>query len=141
MKVSEIMSRHVEIIPPDQSLDEAAGQMRDLNIGLIPICDGDRLVGMLTDRDIVVRAVAEGRDPRDTPVSDVMTPQVRYCFEDQDVAEAARMMEEFQIRRLPILNRSKQLVGIVSLGDVAVRAGDDAVSGDTLKGVSEPSVR
>jgi CBS domain-containing protein len=95
---------------------------------------------MLTDRDIIVRAVAEGRDPRETRVSDVMTPDVRYCFEDQDVEEAARVMNDLQIRRLPILNRSKRLVGIVSLGDLAVRTGNTALSGQALEGVSEPTV-
>jgi signal-transduction protein with cAMP-binding, CBS, and nucleotidyltransferase domain len=113
--------------------------MRDLDVGMLPIRSDDRLVGMLTDRDITVRATAEGRDPSNTKVGEVMTPEVVYCFEDQDVSEAAKLMQDRQIRRLPILNRQKRLVGIVSLGDVAVHAGQQKIVSETVKEVSEPA--
>jgi CBS domain-containing protein len=141
MKVSEIMTPDVEVIPPDAALHEAAQRMKAHDIGMLPVCDGERLVGMLTDRDIAIRAVAEARDPRQTRASDVMTREVRYVFEDQDVEDAANLMEQEQIRRLPVLDRNKRLVGIVSLGDVAVRCGDDSMSGEALEAVSEPTRR
>src|SRR3954468_16285117 len=140
MQVKEVMTRGAECTRPSATLQEAARKMRDLDVGPLPVCgDNDRLVGMLTDRDITVRAVAEGQDPKTARVEDVMTPDVTYCFEDQDVAEAARLMEEKQIRRLVVLNRDKRLVGIVSLGDLAVKTGDKEVSGAALGQVSEPA--
>jgi CBS domain-containing protein len=113
--------------------------MRDHDVGALPVCDGERLIGMLTDRDIAIRAVAEGRDPRSTRARDVITEKVRYVFEDQDVQEAARMMEEAQIRRLPVLNRDKKLVGVLSLGDLAVRFHDEDLSGEALEQISQPA--
>jgi CBS domain-containing protein len=143
MWVREVMTPHVEVIHPDATLREAAQKMQSLDVGPIPVCDGDRLQGMLTDRDITVRATAEGRDPNSTRVRDVMTPDVGYCFEDQDVQDAARLMEERQLRRLVVLNRDKRLVGIVSLGDLAVQTDDEELGGEelseTLSGVSMPS--
>jgi CBS domain-containing protein len=138
MKVSEIMSRDVKVLPPNATLQQAAQHMKALDVGALPICDGERLLGMVTDRDIVVRAIAAGKD-RQVTVAEVMSPDVYYVFEDQDVDEAARIMEKHQIRRLPVLDRKKRLVGIVSLGDLAVRTGDDSLSGDALEAVSEPS--
>jgi len=139
MKIKDVMTDEVECIGPDATLQEAAQRMKDLDIGPLPVCgDKDRLVGMITDRDITVRAVAEGQDPWTAHVSEAMTPQVVFCFEDQDLTEAAQLMKEKQIRRLPVLNRDKRLVGIVSLGDLAVRAGDDQLSGATLEHVCEP---
>jgi CBS domain-containing protein len=113
--------------------------MQRLDVGMLPISDGDRLVGMLTDRDITVRATAKGRDPTTTQIREVMTPEVIYCFEDQEVSEAAKLMQEKQIRRLPVLNQEKRLVGIVSLGDVAVHSGAEKVVSETIKEVSEPA--
>jgi CBS domain-containing protein len=140
MRVYDIMTKGAECTRPDATLREAAGRMKDLDVGSLPVCGADdRLAGMLTDRDITVRAVAEGHDPTTWRVRDAMTPEVHYCFEDQDVAEAARLMMEKQIRRLPVLNRDRRLVGIVSLGDLAVGAGDDRLTGDTLEAVSEPA--
>jgi CBS domain-containing protein len=139
MQVKEVMTRGVECVSPDATLQEAARKMKDLDVGPLPICDNDRLAGMVTDRDITVRAVAEGKDPRNTPVREVMTPGINYCFEDDDVASAARQMKEKQIRRLVVLNREKRLVGIVSLGDLAVETGDDHLSGETLERVSQPA--
>ena len=140
MRVSEVMTRGVECTRPTDSIAHAAERMRDLDVGSLPVCgDGDRLEGMITDRDITIRAVSSGRDPQQTRVRDVMTPNLVYCFDDQDVTEAAEMMEEHQIRRLPVLSRDKRLVGIMSLGDLAVRTGDDELSGEALEQVSEPA--
>jgi CBS domain-containing protein len=139
MQLKEIMTPHVGVIDPEASVQEAAQKMKGLDVGPLPVCTGERLEGMLTDRDITVRAVAEGRDPRITKVQEVMTTEVIYAFEDQDVAEAARLMEQHQIRRVVVLNRDKRLVGIVSLGDVAVHAGNVRQAGQTLERVSEPA--
>lgn len=139
MQIKDVMTPNVEVVHPDTTLQDAAKKMRDLNVGSLPICDGQRLVGTLTDRDITVRAIAEGRDPTATSVRGSMTPEVVYCFEDQAVEEAAKLMKEKQIRRLPVLNRDKRLVGIVSLGDLAVDAGDERMAGETLTKVSEPA--
>jgi CBS domain-containing protein len=139
MRVSEVMTRHVECIGPDATLQEAAARMKSRDIGPLPVCDNDRVVGMVTDRDITVRATAEGEDPTGVRVRDIMTPEVVYCFEDQLVSEAARLMAEKQIRRLVVLDRERRLVGIVSLGDVAVETGDEQLAGVTLEAVSEPT--
>jgi CBS domain-containing protein len=138
MQLKDVMTPEVEVIAPEASIYEAAEKMSHLDIGPLPVCDGARLVGMLTDRDITVRAVAAGRDPRMTHVRDIMTPDVVYGFEDQDVEDAARLMEQYQIRRLPVLNRSKHLVGMVALGDLAVHAGTRPVAAEVLEQVSEP---
>jgi CBS domain-containing protein len=139
MRLSDVMTRQVEVVRPDDTLEEAAARMSSLDIGPLPVCDGDRLVGMLTDRDITVRATAAGRDPKTTLVRDVMTEQVVYAFDDQDTNDAARLMEKHGIRRLVILNRDKRLVGIISLGDLAVDTQDDQLSGEVLERVSEPA--
>ncbi len=140
MLVREVMTQKAECIRPANSLQEAVQKMKDLDVGPLPVCgDNDRLVGMITDRDITVRAVAEACDPRATTVKDVMTPDVICCFEDQDIQEAARLMQERQVRRLVVLNRNKRLVGIVSLGDLAVETGDEKLAGKTLEEVSLPT--
>jgi CBS domain-containing protein len=139
MQLKQIMTRDVEVIHPNATVEEAAEKMESLNVGPLPVCDGDRLVGMVTDRDITVRATAVGVDPGQVKVRDVMTPDVVYAFEDQDVREAARLMERHQVRRLVVLNRDKRLVGIVSLGDLAEATRDEKLSGEILEGVSEPS--
>ena len=138
MQVSQILTRDVETIRPDTSVKEAAQRMRSMDVGALPVCDGRHLLGMVTDRDITVRITAEGRDVNTTPVQEAMTPDVDFVFEDADVQEAARLMKDRQIRRLPVLSRGKELVGILSLGDLAV-AGDDRTSGDTLQRISEPA--
>src|SRR5262245_43964166 len=139
MRVSEVMTRGVQCVRPGDTIRDAARKMRELDIGPVPVCgDNDKLAGMLTDRDIAIRAVAEGKDPS-TKVQDVMTPDIHYCFEDQDVEEAARQMRDRQIRRLVVLNRDKGMVGIVSLGDLAVDTGDEDMAGETLEAVSQPS--
>ncbi|HEX2036285.1 MAG TPA: CBS domain-containing protein [Chloroflexota bacterium] len=139
MKVGDVMTRSVEVIHPDATIDEAAEKMKSFDVGPLPVCDGDRLVGMITDRDITVRATAEERDPVTTRVSEVMTPDVVYTFEDADVEEAARLMEQYQLRRLVVMNRDKRLVGIVSLGDLAVRTPNEQRTGEVLEEVSRPS--
>jgi CBS domain-containing protein len=139
MKVQDVMTAGVECTKPSATLREAARMMKNLNVGPLPVCgDNDRLVGIITDRDIAIRAVAEGDDPDATQVSAVMTPKVIYCFEDQDVREAAELMEEKQVRRLVVLNRNKRLVGIISLGDLAVDTQDEQLAGHTLEAISEP---
>ena len=138
MRLKDIMTRDPVVLPPDTTLKEAARRMRDLDSGVMPVGENDRLAGMLTDRDITVRATAEGKDPNDTPVREVMTPEVVYCFEDDDVRDAARKMEEHQVRRLIVLSRDKRLVGIVALGDIAVHAPSDQLAGEITEAVSEP---
>jgi CBS domain-containing protein len=139
MKVSEVMTRAVDVIHPDSTLDEAAERMRRLDIGPLPVCDGDRLVGMITDRDITVRGTAESRDPVTTRVSEIMSPEVVFTYDDEDVKEAAKLMQDHQLRRLVVLNREKKLVGIVSLGDLAVETKDDKLKGQVLEEISQPS--
>lgn len=138
MKLKDIMTEKVEVVGPDSSLYEAARKMRNLQVGALPVCDGERLVGMLTDRDLTVRAVAEGRDPKTAFVRDSMTPEIMYCLEDQDAYEAEQLMAQKQIRRLPVLNRDKRLVGIVSLGNLATKTDQTRAVGKTLEKVSEP---
>ncbi len=137
MQLKDVMSRDVQVVQPDVSLAAAAAKMKLNDIGALPVCDGERLVGMLTDRDIVVRAIAEGRDPKKSPVREAMTPQIVYGFEEQDVREAAHLMEEKQLARLAVLNRAKRLVGIVSLGDLAAESGETEMPGGVLKKVKE----
>lgn len=139
MQIKDVMTQDVEIIESDMTLQDAASKMDTLNIGVLPVREGDQLVGMLTDRDITVRAVAAGRDPKQTQVGEVMSPDIVYCYEDQDVKDAAQMMATHQIRRLPVLNRDQQLVGIVSLGDLAVEVNNDKLTGQALEEISEPA--
>jgi CBS domain-containing protein len=139
MKIGEILTSSPEVISPNARICEAARIMRERDIGMLPVCDGERLVGSITDRDLAIRAVAEGCDALATKVSDVMTPEVFYCFDDSDVEEAARLMEEKQIRRLPVLNRNKRLIGILSLGDLALRSENASLTEEVLECVSEPA--
>ncbi|MGQ0546681.1 MAG: CBS domain-containing protein [Betaproteobacteria bacterium] len=137
MRVSEAMSRNVRLAQPGQSIRDVARIMAEIDAGAVPVQENDRLVGMITDRDIAVRAVAQGKGP-DTPVREVMSgEQVLYCYEDEDLDHVARNMGEQRVRRLPVVNREKRLVGIVSLGDVATsekRAAAKAVSGVSQHG-------
>lgn len=135
MKIAAIMTRDVRVASPDQSIREAAQWMADLGVGLLPVGENDSLVGVITDRDIAVRAVASGLSA-DTAIGDVMSPEVMYCFEDQAIDEVANNMYEIQVRRLPVLNREKRLVGIVSLGDFALKA--DGPAANALQGICRP---
>jgi CBS domain-containing protein len=139
MQLKDVMTRNVEVIGPEATLADAASRMDALDIGPLPVCENDRLVGMITDRDITVRATAMGEDPKTTRVRDAMTRDVLCCHEDDDVREATRLMERNQVRRLPVLNREDRLVGIVSLADLAVWTGDEQLSGEVLERVSEPA--
>lgn len=136
MNVKEVMSATAVLITPQTPAMEAARVMRDGNIGFLPVGENDRLVGTLTDRDITVRGVAEGTDTRSLAVADVMSPELVYCLEDQDVGEAAALMAEHRVRRLPVLGRDKRLVGIVSLGDIATGTEHLGLSGATVEAVS-----
>jgi len=140
MLVSEVMTPNVQCISPDASLLEAARKMKKLDVGPLPVCgDNDRLVGIITDRDIVVRGIADDRDIHETTVKDIMTPGIEFCFDDHDVEHVARIMHDKQIRRLVVLNHDKRLVGIVSLGDLAVDTGDEEMAGHALEGISQPA--
>jgi len=139
MLVKEIMTPDVEVISPGDTLEHAARRMAELDVGPLPVCEGKRVMGMITDRDITVRATAAGCDPKTTLVSDAMSQDIISCYEDQDVREAAKLMKEKQIRRLLVLNRADELVGIVSLGDLATEAEDQGQPGEVLKKVSEPT--
>lgn len=136
MKVSEAMTRDVRVASPEDTLEAAACMMADLDAGVLPIGADDRLVGMLTDRDIAIRAVAQGMGPQ-TSIKDVMSPEVKYCFEDEELEEVARNMGDIRVRRLPVLDRGKRLVGIVSLGDIAMQDGGGQ-AGQALCGISRP---
>jgi CBS domain-containing protein len=136
MRVSDAMTRDVRVCRPRQSISEAARMMVELDCGVLPVGEDDRLVGMITDRDIAVRAVAQHKSP-DTPVRDAMSKEVKYCFDDQPVEQVAKNMSELRVRRLPVLNREKRLVGILSLGDLATtepRAATAAVGGVSRPG-------
>jgi CBS domain-containing protein len=137
--LKEIMTSTVDVISHDARAAEAALKMKYLDVGAIPVCDGERLCGMVTDRDLVVRIVAKGLDPKQVHVSDATSSEVFFCYEDEDLEKASQVMAQKQIRRLPILSRAKKLVGIVSLGDVAVRGKDAQTSGVVLEQVSRPS--
>jgi CBS domain-containing protein len=136
MKVGEVMTREVRLIEPTQTIRDAAKMMAELDAGIMPVREGDRLVGMITDRDIAVRAVAQGRGP-DTAVREVMTDDVKYCYEDDDIDDVARNMADIQVRRLPVLTRDKRLVGIISLGDMAVSE-ESGKAGEAVAGISQP---
>ncbi len=135
MKVSEIMTRDVFLASPGQRLRDVAAEMEKHDIGVLPVSDNDRLVGMITDRDIAVRAISHGLGP-EAPVREVMSAEVKYCFEDDDVDDLAQNMAIEQIRRLPVLNDKKRLVGIVSLGDLATCQNGRA-TGVALSGISQ----
>jgi CBS domain-containing protein len=137
MRISEVMTREVRVASPEQSIREAAQMMAKLDAGALPVGADDRLVGMITDRDIAIRGVALGKAP-DTPIREVMSKEVKYCFEDEDVEHVARNMADVQVRRLPVVSRDKRLVGIVAIADLAARE-DAQTVGETVAGISEPA--
>ncbi len=139
MLVKEIMTHNVEVVSPSDTLEQTAKRMEELNVGLLPVCEGNRVVGLITDRDITARATAVGCDPKATLVCDAMSQDIICCYEYQDSRDAAKLMKEKQIRRLLVMNRANDLVGIVSLGDLATKAGDQGQPGEVLKKVSEPT--
>ena len=136
MKVRECMTRNVQVASPKQSIRDAAKMMVECDAGVLPVGENDRLVGMITDRDIALRAVARNLPP-DTPVRDVMSKEVLYTFDDLDIGEVARNMAQQKVRRLPVVNRDKRLVGIISLGDLA-RGADERMLGHAIGDISRP---
>lgn len=140
MRVSEAMTRDVRIANPNDSIRQAAQAMAEIDAGVLPVGDNDRLVGMITDRDIAVRAVAAGKSPK-TPVRDIMSTDVCYCFDDQQISDVAANMGEIKVRRLPVVDRDKRLVGILSLGDMALADGQDKPAAEALCGICEPGGR
>lgn len=136
-KIKELMSRDVKVISPDATIREAAQQMLKGNFGMMPVGENDKMIGSISDRDITIRAVADGKDT-DTKVREVMSEGIYWAFENDSVAGAAKIMSEHQIRRLPIVNAEKRLVGIVALGDFAVDSADIAVAGEALSVISQP---
>lgn len=135
MRVSEAMTRDVRLAKPEQSISDVARIMAECDIGSLPVEDGDRLVGMITDRDIAIRAVAQGKPPQ-TQVREVMSPDVKYCFDDQDVREIADNVADLQLHRLPVVNRDKRLVGILALADIAQSEGPEP-AGKAVCGISQ----
>lgn len=138
-QIRDVMTRDVRTVRPDDTLRAAAQCMDELNIGVLPVCDGDRLVGMVTDRDITVRGVAQGKQPDECRVSDVMSASVRSCYEDEEVDDVLDEMSDVQIRRVPVVDRQQKLVGIVSLGDLSERGGEQRRVAEALRDISTPS--
>jgi CBS domain-containing protein len=137
MKIREVMTRDARLATPNDTLQKAAKLMKEYDCGILPVAEGDRLVGMITDRDIAVRCVAEGKGPT-TMVRDAMTEEVKYCFEDENVTHVCENMSEIQVRRLPVVDRNKRLVGVVSLGDLAFKA---PATAKALHGIVQPSTQ
>ena len=140
LRIKDLMTPQAEVISPDATTEDAAALMKTLDIGVLPVCDEEGLVGILTDRDLVVRVLAATRDPKAMLVGEAMTPSVVYCFEDDDVEHAAAVMAGQQIRRLPVLDKYRKLVGIVSVGDIAVNTQDHQLTGKVLEDLSQPSL-
>jgi CBS domain-containing protein len=131
------MIKDVQLATPETSIQEAAQKMRDGDFGALPVGENDRLVGMVTDRDIVIRAVSEGKDPSSTKVKDCMTRQILYCYEDQTLEEVTKNLGDNQIRRIPVLSREKRLVGILALGDIATANESKSKVGSALGSISQ----
>jgi CBS domain-containing protein len=138
MQIKEIMTTDVNVIHGEATLSDAARMMRDLNVGAIPVADGQKISGVLTDRDIVVRSTADGRDPNTVTVREVASTDVAWCYEDEEIEDALGKMKERKIRRLPVVSRENQLVGIVSIGDIAVES-SEGMAGEALEEISTPN--
>ncbi|EKD70058.1 MAG: CBS protein [uncultured bacterium] len=136
MFAKDIMSKKPEFLPPSATLKQAADQMRTHDYGFIPVGENDRIVGAVTDRDVIIRAIAEGKDPNKTTLRDVMTKGIHYCFETDSLDKVAQQMEEFQIRRLVVLNKDKRMTGIISLGDIATKSNDAKLCSELTDAVS-----
>ena len=137
-KLKDLMSRDVKVISPDMSIRDAARQMRDGDFGMLPVGENDRMIGTISDRDIAIRAVADGKDTG-TKVRDVMSEGIAWAFEDDSVEEAAKIMSKRQVRRLPVVDRDKRLVGLVALGDFAVESSEIRPAAEALSEISKPS--
>jgi CBS domain-containing protein len=136
MQAKNVMSKKPEFAPPSWTLKQAADQMRTHDYGFLPIGENDRLIGAVTDRDMVIRAIAEGRDPNKTTVREVMTSEVQYCFETDNIEDVVQQMESLQIRRLVVLNKDKRMTGIISLGDVATKGRNSRLCSELIDAVS-----
>ena len=139
MKISEIMTPRFEMISSTDTLTDAARTMKEFNVGFLPVQEGSSLIGVITDRDIVIRALAEKHDPDSTQVKDIISSDVVYCFEDDTIEDAVKLMEDNKVRRLVVCRSDRTPVGIVSLGDIAVKAGQECLSGEALEQISEPA--
>lgn len=137
MLAKEIMTPKPELLPPNATLTQAADQMRSHDYGFIPVGENDQLIGTVTDRDIVIRGVAIGRDPNKVTIREIMSENIQYCFEDDNIEEVAQKMENMQIRRLVVLDKNKKLTGIISLGDIATKCKDKKLSGKLTDAVSQ----
>lgn len=140
MQVSEIMTTDFEMVEATSPLTEAAQKMASLNVGLLPVKEGTKLIGLITDRDIVVRAVAEKRNPSETQVKDTITPTLVCCQDNDNIENAVQLMQDKQVRRLIVCNANKEPVGVLSLGDVAAKTKQDELAGQALESISEPAV-
>jgi CBS domain-containing protein len=140
MKIKDIMTKEVKYINPNTTIKEAAHIMRDKDIGSLPVSENDQIIGVITDRDIAIRAIANGSDPQTETVKQIMTPKCLYCFEEDSVEDTAKNMAENQIRRLPVMNKEKRLVGIISLADISIKASKQA-AGEALQSISQKSHR
>ena len=136
--LKDLMSRDVQVISPEMTIGEAAKSMRDGNFGMMPVGENDRMIGAISDRDIAIRVIAEGKDGS-MPVREVMTSSIAWAYEDDTVEQGAKIMSEHQVRRLPVVDRNKRLVGIVALGDFAVDGAQIRPAADALKEISKPS--
>jgi CBS domain-containing protein len=139
MQVSRIMTASVESVPPETTIQDVARTMKRSDIGPLPVCEDDRLIGVVTDRDIAIRAVAQGLDPRTTSVREIMSPEVLWCYENQSVDDVAQLMRQRQVRRVIVLDQNRRLCGIASLGDLATQQPDQQLVAETLEQVSEPA--
>lgn len=136
MKMRDIMTRDLQTISPDATIQDASRKMKAFDVGVLPVCQNDQCVGIITDRDITIRATAEGRNPANTPVSEIMSRDVAYVSEEDDVSQAAKIMEDRQIRRILIFDQNRRPVGICSLGDLALDSGDLQLTGEVVHEVS-----
>ena len=136
-KVADIMTRSVESVAPETPIREAAEKMKTRNIGSLPVCESNRLVGTLTDRDVTIRVTAEGRDPAKTKVGDVMSKEIVTCMPDQDLSEAEQLMHDHQVRRLPVVDENRALVGYLAMAKLAQSEQDEKITGRVIKGISE----
>ena len=140
MKIKEIMTKDVKYIEPNLTIKEAAKIMKDKDVGALPVGENDKLTGVITDRDITIRAIANGSDPQTTTVKEAMTPNCLYCFEEDSIEDTAKNMAENQVRRLPVMNKDKRLVGIVALADLCTK-GSKQSAGEALQGISQKGKR
>lgn len=137
MRAKDVMTSKPEFLPPSASLKEAATHMKSGDFGFIPVGENDRLIGAITDRDLTVRAVAQGKDPNKTQIKDIMSKGIQFCYETDDIEDVAKKMESLQIRRVVVLDENKRMTGIISLGDIATKSKDQELCAELTEGVSK----